>query len=472
MSVAKKIAYNSGFLLIGRVATKLISLLIMAYMARYLGSEDFGIYNFALSFVSLFTIISELGLHGIAVRESSRNQDNSDSILGNSVYISTFLSLIAFIFSVISIQILGYSYETKIIVFVISTGLLLGAFLPYGIIYEISFKMKYSVFFSIVSRIVLLVAIFLVIFKDYGLIGVAIASVLSDFVHKILMYVFSLDILKLKFKFNYELCKNLIKESLPLAFASLFGMIYFRIDIVMLSILSGNNDVGIYSSAFRLTEAFLFIPSSLMVSLFPLMSKYYSTSKQSLIFAYLRSTKYIFSIALAVAIFSFFYANFIISVVYGEQYLESIRVLQILIFASTIIAINFPSRELLVSINKQKIVTLTTIVCAIVNISLNLLWIPTYTYLGAALATLITELVYWAFSFYFIDFISMKSIILNLRATIISGLLISGLLYYSLNFMYSLWWIPLFGLSYLLLIYLLKGIDEEDTQILKKVLGK
>ncbi|ETA69100.1 membrane protein involved in the export of O-antigen and teichoic acid [Methanolobus tindarius DSM 2278] len=472
MSLAKKIAYNSGFLLVGRVVTKVISLLIVVYMARYLGSEDFGTYNFALSFVSLFTIISELGLHGIVIRESSRNEDKSGSILGNSFILSSFLSIIAFFCSVLAIGLLDYSYDTQIIVIVISFGLLLGASLPYGIIYEISFKMKYSVFFSIASRVVFLLAIFFVMFKDYGLMGVAIASVLADTVHKLLMYLFSFRILRLNIKFDYDICKRLLRESLPLAFASLFGAIYFRIDIVMLSLISGNSDVGIYSGAYRLTEAFLFIPSSLMVSLFPLMSKYYKVSSESLIFTYLRSTKYILIIALLIAILSSFYADFVILTIYGVQYLESIRVLQILIFASLIIALNFPSRELLVSIDKQKYVTLITIICAIINICLNYMWIIKYSYIGAAVATLVTEIVYWVFAFYYIDFVPLKSIFKIFYGTVIPGVIVSAFLYVLLQIFNSILWVPIVLICYLLLIYLFGGIDNDDVNIFKKVLGR
>ncbi|KKG27046.1 hypothetical protein DU52_04910 [Methanosarcina mazei] len=392
MSTANKIFENTGFLLAGKAGTKLFSLIIVIYIARYLGNAGYGKYTFVFAFVSFFTLISEMGTHHILVREISRSPEIAKKLLGNAILISIILSFIAIFLAVFTINIMKYSEETEKLVLIASIGLLFGSLSNYGIMYEVNLNMKYPVFFGLLSRLFLLISVMLTVIYDMGITWIVIFTVISDSLPNVLMMIFSKNIILPEFKYDTNLCKFILKESLPLAMATLFIVIYYRIDVVMLSMLKGDADVGIYSAAYRLTDAFTFIPATFMVSLFPLMSKYHNESKDKLIFSYLKSFKFLFIIALPLAVGITLISDKIVILIYGNQFENSVQLLQILIWSTAIVFINYPLTQLLISTNKQKIFATSTAICAVLNIILNLILIPGYSYTGASVATVITQI--------------------------------------------------------------------------------
>lgn len=471
MNTIQKIARNTSFLLLGRIATKIINLFVVIYTARYLGDAAYGKYSFAFAFVSFFTIIADLGIYNIVVREIARSPQITKKIIGNAFFISTLSSAVALFLSCFALYVIDYPIETKKLILVASLGLFLEAFLPFGAIYEVNLEMKYSVIFGLLNRLFLFVSTFLIIFCNLDLIWLVASSVAADALNSILIMIYSRKLIRPEFDLDIDLCKFLLRESLPLALASVFIIIYFRIDVVMLSMMKGDSDVGIYSAAYRFTEAFTFIPNIFMISIFPLMSKYFIGARESLIFIYLKSFKYLFGFSLPLAVLVTFYANEIISILYGNQFKEAIVVLQILIWATAIMFINYSLTQLLVSVNKQKITTFSTVICVFVNIILNLVLIPYMSYRGAALATVVTEFMNAIIMIYFLPkFIDLSKLISDIKVPIIASALMFALMLMANNFNKFYAIVPL--LLYPALIYILGGIDNEDKKILKKLIEK
>lgn len=474
MGTVKRIAKNTGFLLAGRLITKIISLFTVIYIVRYLGDAEYGKYAFSFAFVSFFTIISDLGTHNIIVREISKSPEIGGKLIGNAVLVSTFLSLIAIILSISTIHFMDYPTETEKIVQIASIGLLLGGIGPFGTIYEVNLEMRYLVFFGLASRLFLFAAVFTIILYDFGLTWLVIATVASDAISSILMMLYSKKLVRTDFCLNVGLCKFLLKESLPLALASIFLIIYYRIDVVMLSMMKSDSDVGIYSAAYRLTEALIFIPSTYMVSVFPLMSKYFEKSKENLTFIYIKSLKYLIIIAFPLATGVTFFADEIIMALYGNKFQEAITVLQTLIWATAIMFINYSLGQFLVSINKQKITTISTAICAFINVILNLALIPDLSYQGAAIATVATEFINTLIMVYYLPkFIDLSKLVYDIRAPIIATFVVFILMFMvsdliDINKLFTT--IPL--LSYPALIYLLRGIDKDDKNIFNKLIER
>lgn len=473
MNSVKKIAKNTGFLFLGRIFTKIISLFSVIFIVRYLGEIGYGKYAFAFAFISFFTILAELGVHSILVREVSRSSIRAPQLVGNAIIISTVFSTAAFLLAIASIGFLGYPEETINVVKIASLGLLFGILSPLGVIYETELKMKYSVFFGLASRIFLLISILFITGYDWGLNWLVLVTVLSDGIHYLLMALYSKKLLTPCFKFDTATCRFLLKESLPLAFASVFLIIYFRIDVVMLSLMKGDADVGVYSSAYRITESFIFLPSTLMVSIFPLLSKYHSGilgNKGTLLYTYLKSFKILFTTALCLALGISFFSKEIISLLYGNQVQGASVTLQILIWATSIIFVNYSFGQFLVSINKQKITTISTAICAIFNILLNFIMIPHWGYNGAAIATVATELLS---SFIMVFYIRSSIPLSTLFGEIKKPLLITLTCY--LIFVLFNNYVNVF-ISFIFMVcvyfysmYFFGGLNEDDLQLLKKL---
>ena len=199
--------------------------------------------------------------------------------------------------------------------------------------------MEYSSLFNLVNRIVFLVFVFLAITNNSSLNVFIFASVSATFIHNLLMILFAKKLVKVSFDIDLPLIKQLLKKAIPIAIASVFTIIYFKIDVFMLSFLRGDTEVGLYSAAYCLTEALVFLPTVITTSTFPLMSKYYKDSFDSFSFAYARTFKYLFATGLLIAVLVTFASDKIISIVYGPEYQSSAIALQILIWTTAIMFI-------------------------------------------------------------------------------------------------------------------------------------
>jgi O-antigen/teichoic acid export membrane protein len=331
-----------------------------------------------------------MGIHQILVREAAKEPEKAGKLIGNGTIMQICLSLVALFLAFVLINVINFPPSTKSALYIASLGLLITGTGAYGIIYEAKLRMEYSLLFNLANRIVFLVFIFLAIANNLELNVFIFASVLATFIHNLLMILFAKKLVNVSFDVDLSLMKQLVKEAIPIAIASVFTVIYFRIDVLMLSFLRGNTEVGFYSAAYRLTEALVFLPTVITTSTFPLMSKYYKDSFDSFSFAYTRTFKYLFATGLLIAVLVTFASDKIIFLAYGLKYQSSAIALQILIWSTAIMFITTLISTTCVSSGNQQIVSKRALLAALLNVILNLILIPWIGYIGAAIATVLS----------------------------------------------------------------------------------
>ncbi|NQE44620.1 hypothetical protein C5S31_01185 [ANME-1 cluster archaeon GoMg2] len=473
MSTVQRVAKNTGIIIIGEIVCKIIALFTLIYLARYLHPVEFGKYSFVFAYLTFFGIITDLGFHAILVRDMSCDQSNTAKLIGNAYVIKVLLVIFAVTLSLVVITLTSYPSDTATYVYIATFTLLFSSFSYfYQAIFEANLRMEYHLIARIIFRILLAILILWVIFSHGTLMQVMFIMVFSEMVKTLISYAFSRKFVRPRFEIDWVLWKYLFKESLPLSLSSVIWIIYSQIDIVMLSPMKGDVSVGLYSAAYRLFEPLIFIGSALMLSLFPLMSKYYKNSKEKLIKSYKLSVKYLLIIALPVAIGITFMADKIILLIYGTEFVNSATTLQILIWGLVFIFQYRIFLDILVAMGKQKLTTLSMGLCAIVNVTLNFMLIPILSYNGAAIATLITRVILFITSFYFVSkHLQVLPIHKIAIKPVISGLLMGAFMYYFINVnMFLL--VPFAGIVYLVALLALKTFSEEDGDIVKKVLGR
>ena len=402
MQTIKDIARNSGFLFLNGIVTNILSFFALLYIARYLGPEKYGMYTFAFAFIYFFSFIPDMGIHQILVREAAKEPEKAGKLIGNGTIMQICLSLVALFLAFVLINVINFPPSTKSALYIASLGLLITGTGAYGIIYEAKLRMEYSLLFNLANRIVFLVFIFLAIANNLELNVFIFASVLATFIHNLLMILFAKKLVNVSFDVDISLMKQLVKEAIPIAIASVFTVIYFRIDVLMLSFLRGNIEVGFYSAAYRLTEALVFLPTVITTSTFPLMSKYYKDSFDSFSFAYTRTFKYLFATGLLIAVLVTFASDKIIFLAYGLKYQSSAIALQILIWSTAIMFITTLISTTCVSSGNQQIVSKRALLAALLNVILNLILIPWIGYIGAAIATVLSTFGAMMFSLFWI----------------------------------------------------------------------
>lgn len=472
LSTLQRIAKNTGIIIVGDVIFKIISLFVTIYLARYLGTVEFGKFNFVFAYLAFFNILTDLGLQTILVREMSRDKSIAPKLIGNAYIIRLILTIFAIVLAMVLITLMPYPRDTTTYIYIAAFTLLFLSFSDfYATIFQANLRMEYNIFAKIVFKILSAFLILLIIFSNGTLMQIIIALVCSEMVKTLINYFYSRKFVRARLDLDFKLWKYLLKEALPIAFSSVIIIIYFRIDVVMLSMIQGDAPVGIYSAAYKLSEPLSLITSALMISLFPIMSASFKSSKETLIKTYRLAFTYFLIIMLPIAIGTTLIADKLILLIYGNSFANSATALQILIWAVVFTSVNSVLLNLLVSMDKQKLNTLSHTLCAIINVILNFILIPVLSYNGAAIATVATNVVLFITSFYFVSkYLEVLPIHKMLIKPVISNLLM-GIFVYNFRDIDIYLLVPLAAVIYLLTLFALKTFTKEDIDIVKKVLS-
>ena len=273
-----------------------------------------------------------------------------------------------------------------------------------------------------------------------------------------------------KFEIDVKFIKRVLIESIPFGLTNFFYTIYFSIDIVMLSYISGDYATGLYKSAYNIITVFTTFFVVYQAVIFPVMSKFFKESQNLIKISYELSIKYLLLIIIPISAIIFFYARPIVDLIYSNQYSLASTPVQILIWTVLFLFINGAASVLLNAINQEKTVTKIYIIAALFNVCLNLILIPVYSYDGAAIATVISEILITILTLYFISKTNYKpdlSLFKSVIKLVICGIILIIILY---NIKVSLYLAIPIGLAvYLLSLFLTKSIDEQDKYIIKEL---
>ena len=472
MNTAQTITKNAGVLYIARIITLSLSLIFTIYIARYLGDVDFGKYSFAVAFTALFGIFIHLGLDILITRDVSRDKSKASKYLGNISIIRVLSSIIIFILIIITINLMNYPSDTITIVYIFGLYVI---FTSFANIFKSTFcafeKMEYQAIIEIIERIIIVSLGMFVLFSGYGLIEMASVFLLGGIFDVLFSFMIcNKKFVKPKFEIDLNFWRQSIKEAYPFLLALTFVMIYFRIDTIMLSVMKGDAVVGWYSAAYTLVIGLGIISGPLLSAVFPVMSRFFNSSKKALQMIYEKLFRYLFMVGLPIAIGTTLLADKIILLVYGEQYLNSIIALQILIWAQLFVFLNNTTGNVLNSINEQKMNMKIVAIGAATNVILNLILIPNFSYIGAGIATVITE--FFA-AFAGVIYISKKGYVLRLSkdiTKIVIASIIMGLFIFNFCNMNLFFIILLSIIIYLGVLCLIGGIVKEDMKMIKSLI--
>lgn len=409
-----RIAKNTASLMVADTISKGLLFLLVILIARNLGDVAFGKYSFAFAFTSIFAIFADFGLSTLTIREIARNHDLAGKYLGNISLIKLILSIVTGLIIVISINLLDYPPETTIAIYFLGAYVIVSSFSQFFRAFFRAFeRMEHEAFVRIIERALLFTVAASMLHLGYGLIPVvAVFFGVSIFGFILTIGVLLKHFTKPEYDIDFKFWREIISEALPFGLTSIFVVIYFKIDSIMLSMMVGDAAVGWYNAAYNIVDGLMFvIAGSFTGALYPLMSRHFNSSETSLKKLFIKSFAILSLVGFVVSVGVTVYSDKIIYILYGPQYINSVIALKILVWAFFIICISTLSSTFLNSTGKQKLVTIVTSLGAILNVSLNLILIPLYGLEGAAFATVITELFGFLVYFYFV----VKILNLNMK---------------------------------------------------------
>ncbi len=464
---------NTSWLSVSQVITSICAFLWTILIARYLGVSDYGIVSFAISFTGLVVIFMDLGMSTYITRELAKHKEMVSKYVNNIFFFKIFLSIILFFISGLILVLLGSPTLTIIVTLIFTIEMIAISMTNFlNGIFQAFEQVKYQAIGTILNSGLLLVGILLTMFFNWGVIAIAISYVIAYFVF--FSYMFLKFVQKFpspKIEIDLSFIKSTIVNSLPFGLTNFFYSIYFSIDIVMLSYLTGNYSTGLYKSAYNIITVFTtFFPVYQNV-IFPVMSKFFKESRDLIKVSYELSVKYLLLFILPLSVGIFFYAGPLVDLIYSNQYSLATTPVQILIWTISFLFINGAASTLLNAVDRETIVTRIYIVAAIFNVFLNLILIPLYSYDGAAIATVISEVLITVLTLYYIfktDFKPDMGLLKTVIKLIIASLIL-GIVIYWINV--SVWLaIPIGLLVYAVILILIRVIDDNDKYIINELL--
>ncbi|MEH1870777.1 flippase [Nostoc sp.] len=390
----RAIIANTGWLFADRILRMGASLVIGVWIARYLGVQQYGLFNYALAFVSLFSPIFTLGLDDVVVRHIVRQSSNKEEILGTTFWLKLLGGIASVLLTVGTMFFLGEHETLKIwLVAILAMAGIFRAADTIELWFQSQVQSKYTVIAKNIAFLlnsIIKIALILTKAPLLAFAWVTLAEFVMSAIGLLIVYQVKGSSLWL-WRWSFSAAKTLMKESLPLIFSGFAIMIFMKIDQVMLGQMIGNTEVGIYSAAVRVSEIWYFIPGAIVSSVAPAI--YAAKEKsESLYYQRIRQLLSLMTcISFGIALPMTFLSDKIITVMFGSGYAEAGTILAVHIWTSLFVFMGLATTPWFIAEGLNHVSLGKTLFGAILNIVLNLFLIPKYAGLGAAISTIISQ---------------------------------------------------------------------------------
>jgi PST family polysaccharide transporter len=391
----QEILGNAGWLFFEKFSRLGVGLFVSVWVARYLGPEQFGAFNFAVAFVALFGAFATLGLDRIVVRDLVRKPEIKHEILSSAFILKLCGGVVAFFISLLAIFLMRPAEsQTHWMVGIIAAGMIFQSFDTIDFWFQSQVKSKFTALARNGAFVILaVVRVFLILYKAplSAFAWAVLAEIILGAAGLAIFYLRQQTIFIWYPKFYTA--RSLVKESWPLILSGLAIMIYMRIDQIMLAQMIGNTGVGIYSAALRFSEIWYFIPIVIVNSVMPSLTKSRSESKEKYLLHLQLLFKNLVRIAYVIAFPMTFISSLLIISIYGSEYSGAGQVLAIHIWSAVFVFIGVGMSPWIINEGMIRYSLIQTVGGALFNIFLNIFLIPIYGAVGAAISTLISQMI-------------------------------------------------------------------------------
>jgi O-antigen/teichoic acid export membrane protein len=467
-----RITKNVLALFMGNAVVNLFSFLLMVVIARSLGDIGVGQYSFIFAFGYLIILLGNPGLEYLIVKEVPGNKNMMPQYGANLLSLKIILATLAVAITIL----LSFLIDKKpLVIYSFLIVCLIYGFRAVGSIFskilQAHERMDLISLVEVVERVLALILGIVLLYVTRSLLYLLLALLISRLISEILSLKFSKKYFTPNFGVDLLQWKDLFVRSLPFSLSIAFLYIYYRIDTVMLYLMVNDQVTGWYNAAYRVIDVFNYIPFLFVTAILPPMARYSKQDKKLLSDLFNLPLRYLIVLAVPMGVGTFLLAPRIILFVYGEGFENAAIALKILIWAEVIVFVSYLGGHLLNIGDKQKTYTKFIGITAGLNIVLNFILIPKYTYIGASIATLLCELlivvlIYNSVKKHFFDVDLWSSVWRPILCSIAMGIIII-----QLSFL-PLWYVvPIGIISYFILFFLLGGFNKQDKDTFLSILS-
>ncbi len=390
----RQLLKDSAVYIGGSVIVQILGFTGLIFLMQFLPVSEYGKYIYIIEFISIFAFFSDGGFTQHIIKESSQNPDKIQSIYSKAQSAQLLISA-AMLLLILSISYVSNSVNDFYYLSVFGLSVVISAcFAPMLAIF-IASERKDLIFYKDLSLSVLKLI--------FMLAGIYYQAPLAYFIFLGFINCFVLLILllyiryKKEFTYLFELKLDLsgsmtfIKQGFLFTVLMAANVIYSKIDIIMLEKMIGSVEVGYYSGATKFIYPFMFISGAFMTAVFPKLAKH---SEEKDKFRNIQNTAvyYLGGIGVFLSILLYLGADIIFQLFFGDKYDNSIPIFKILVWFLAIVFIYGPISNSLVAKNRIKFLVYLNLFMIILNVVLNFILIPNYGARGAAMTTIVCEI--------------------------------------------------------------------------------
>jgi len=403
----KRLLSNFTSLSILQGANYILPLLTLPYLVRVLGVEYFGLLAFVTAVISYFNLLTDYGFNLTATREISIYRDDKEKVteIFSSVITIKFLLMLVSFFLLVLLVLSFDKFKTNAFLYFATFGIVVGQVLFPVWFFQGMERMKYVMYLNVLSKLIFTVAIFIFVQEEKDFYIVPILTSLGYLIAGVL----SLSLVKREFTIGFKSQKweTLVfyfKKSWYIFIANISNGIYTNSTVFILGLFTNNTIVGYFSAAERIIKIIQSLFAPLFQALYPYFSKKASVSKKEMLLISKKILYIVSTIALFVSLVLFISAPFVVNIVLGKEFHESIQIIQILsILPLTYVISNFLGTQIMLTNGKDKEYSNIFLYSTILNLLLSVVIAPIFQAVGIAYVTLATEILFMFSMIFFIQ---------------------------------------------------------------------
>lgn len=477
MNIAQRIFKNTTALGFARLLMMGNSIILAWLIARTLGVTGMGVYSTVLAFFGVMLRWGELGISQFIPRDVSRDLSKTNRYVVHLGLLSIGITLIAMAVLYVIVPRFDYSAETTLGIYVISLALIptsVNVIVNATIITHE--RVEFITYAQIVESLGNILGTVYLLINGYGVVAIIINFTIFRYVGLVVSgYFLVRHIIVPHWEFEFSFLKTLVGELKTFTLLGLLGGLFEHAEVLALSLLGNDADVGFYTSALKFVTVWYILPQSFMGVVFPIFSRSFEQSVDKFKQIQAKSVKYLMSVALPLGVGMMVVGDQIITIFYGPGFEKSVPVLRVLAWMPILFFLSGILWRTLLARNEQHLALRVQIISLVVRVVSAFLFISWFGYLGAAVALGATYAFYVFLHLYYVWKGGTPVPFFRVTWRFIVAALIMGVFSWFLSHwlgVHLLINVPLSALVYAGLVLLLQGFAQDDIELFRNVVQR
>ena len=388
-----KEAKNAGWLISGKIIQMILSFLISIFTTRYLGPGNYGLINYGAAYVAFFMSLCTLGINSVIIKDFVDDPAHQGEAIGTAIILRLLSSVFSAVAIVCIVLIIDKNEaQTIYVVALCSLALIFHVFDTLNYWFQSRYQSRIVAIATLVAYLGTSTYKIILLITNRSVEWFAFATSIDYIVYAIVIILSYKRNSGPKLSFSIKKAKELLGKSYHYILSGMMVAIYGQTDKLMLKQMLDQTSVGYYSLASSINTMWVFVLAAIIDSIYPTIMGLYKADKK----AFERKNRQLYAIVIYVSFFVallfMLFGKQAILILYGEKYVEATAPLRIITWYTIFSYLGVARNAWIVCENKQRYLKYMYLGAAIINVGLNYIMIPIWGASGAALASLITQI--------------------------------------------------------------------------------